>query len=123
MIPTPKTVRNLQLWEKHCRQLKAYADRVAAGEIDILEGSIRILVFQVWLHAHDDRDFEAFRKVSDAAIGLPIGKERAHWQADALAKKDMLIDAIRRRHQGTVRSAASKIGEKYWCPKKRPTSR
>ena len=112
MIP-PATVRNEPLWQKHRRKVRALAQRIAAGEMGVIDGARQMLKFQVWLHVRDDEDFRIFVGVDSESHHLPIGDVRKHWQADALKKKDEEIRSLEDYYRKDVVEAAVRIRAKY----------
>ena len=94
MISPPPTVRNLQLWQKHCRKVRALAQRIIDGQVGIIEGSRQILLYQSWLHARGDEAFNVFRAIESQTDHLPIGKVRDLWSPDALKEKDKEIKEV-----------------------------
>jgi hypothetical protein len=93
--------------------MRALCARIIAGEVDVIEGSLRMLTFQQWLHAWKDSDFEVFRSVYSASAHLPVGKARAHWHPEALKIKDAEIAALEERYRTRVCRAATRIRESY----------
>jgi hypothetical protein len=113
MVSPPATVRNEQLWRKHCRQVGALARRIVSGEVGVIEGSRRMLKFRQWLHAWEDEDFRIFVGVDSVSHHLPVGEVRVHWLPDALKKKDEEIRALEDYYRKDVVEAAAHVEVKY----------
>ncbi len=113
MITPPPTVRNVQLWRKHCRRVRALAQRLIDGKVGVVEGSIEMVKFETWLHAHGDDVFEVFRSVYRETTDLPIGKVRELWEPEALKAKDATLLEVADRYRRRVLRAAQLIREKY----------
>ena len=113
MIAPPPTIKNVQLWRKDCRKVRALAQRIIDGQVGVIEGSIQMGAFQTWLHATEDKDFKVFRAVYSDSTDLPIGDVRKFWDPTALNKKDQMIHEVEERYRRSVIEAAQRIKEKY----------
>jgi hypothetical protein len=113
MISPPSTIKNVQLWRKHRRKVRALAQRIIDGKVGVIEGSIQMGAFQVWLHATEDVDFGVFRAVYFASTDLPIGKVRELWEPAALKEKDEKIRKVEDSYRAKVVRAATIIKAKY----------
>lgn len=113
MISPPATIRNLQLWQKHRRKVRALAQRIIDGKVGIIEGSRQILLYQTWLHAREDETFDVFRAIDSETGHLPIGKVRDHWSPDALKEKDKEIKEVEDFYRESAIRAAIRVREKY----------
>jgi hypothetical protein len=113
MIAPPKTIKNLQLWRKHCRKVRALAQRIIDGKVGVIEGSIQMGAFQKWLHATEDEDFRIFRSVYLDSTDLPVGKVRELWSPTALQEKDKRIREVEDLYRNRVVAAAGRIRGKY----------
>jgi hypothetical protein len=113
MAVPPSTVRNLQLWKKHCRQVRALAQRIVDGKVGVIEGSRQMLTYQQWLHAWEDQEFKIFGVADSETHHLPIGKVRDHWSPNALREKDKEIRLVEDRYRNGVIEAAIQIQKKY----------
>jgi hypothetical protein len=113
MISPPATVRNEQLWRKHCRQVRTLAHRIISGEVGVIEGSREMLKFQQWLHDWEDEDFRIFVGVDSESHHLPVGRVRDHWQPEALKKKDEEVRALEDFYRKDVVEAAVRVKAKY----------
>ena len=113
MISPPPTVRDLELWAKHCAEVRALAQQIIEGEVGIIEGSRRMLAYRTSLHAGDAEEFRIFRGVESESDHLPIGKVRELWSASALREKDVEIKAFEDFYRQQVVEAATKIRQKY----------
>jgi len=113
MIAPPPTVKNEPLWKKHCRKVRALAQRIISNEVGVIEGSRQMLKFRVWLQAEKDEDFLTFVGVDSESHHLPVGNVRTHWQPEALEKKDEEIAALEEFYRKNVVEAAARIKAKY----------
>jgi hypothetical protein len=113
MISPPSTVKNVQLWRKQCRKVRALAQRIIDGKVGVIEGSIQMGAFQTWLHAHEEEEFRIFRDVYSASTDLPLGKVRELWTPEALREKDEKVREIEDAYRARVIQAAATIKEKY----------
>jgi hypothetical protein len=113
MISPPPTVKNVQLWRKRCRKVRALAQRIIDGKVGVIEGSIQMGAFQVWLHAKEDADWAIFRAVYSVSTDLPIGKARELWEPAALKEKDEKIRKVEDSYRAKVIRAATVIKAKY----------
>ncbi|HEY2664363.1 MAG TPA: hypothetical protein VGI47_08490, partial [Candidatus Binataceae bacterium] len=60
----------------------------------------------------------------DELIELPIGRERKHWAADALAREDVKLNAIEDKWRTKAMKAAGNLEAKYaWSVAARATLR
>jgi hypothetical protein len=112
MVSPPESVKNVQLWRKHCRKVRALAQRIIDGEVGVIEGSIQMGAFQTWLHAKEDADFSVFRAVCSDSTDLPVGKVRERWEPTALEEKDREIRQVEDRYRSRVIAAALQIRER-----------
>jgi outer membrane biogenesis lipoprotein LolB len=113
-MTTPhRTVRNQQLWRKHCRQLRALAQGIIEGKVSVINGSRKAQVFRQWLHAWDDEDFEVFETVCKKAAHLPTGAARSHWHSEALEEKDEDIRRLEEAYRRRIVRAATVLRAKY----------
>jgi hypothetical protein len=113
MVPVPPKVRNLELWEKHCRKIRALAARLLSGETSVIEGSQQMLRLQALLHDKDNTDYHVFSQIVASATHLPIGVDPDLWQAEAFAAKRREIDELESIYRDTVFSSARVIRDKY----------
>ncbi len=113
MISPPSTVKNQQLWRKHCRKVRALAQRITVGKVGVIEGSRQMLTFRQWLHAWDDGQFDVFEMVNQKSIGLPLGEVRLRWDADALKTKDEEIRSVEDAYRKKVIEAAKRVWAKF----------
>ena len=113
MAIPPSTVRNLQLWKKHCRKVRALAQRIIENKVGIIEGSRQMLVYEQWLHAWEETDFGVFRAICSESNHLPIGKVREHWSLSALKKKDKETARIEDHYRDWIIEASKQIQKKY----------
>jgi hypothetical protein len=114
MVSPPPTIKNVQLWRKHCRKVRALAQRLIDGKVGVIEGSIQMGALQVWLHATENKQFRVFREVYAASTDLPIGKVRQHWEPTALGEKDKKIRKVEDSYRARVVAAAASIRDRYY---------
>ena len=113
MITRPSTVHNQQLWLKHCRKVRALAQRIIGGQVGIIDGSRQMLTYKYWLHAGDDPDFLIFKVVDSETHNIPVGKVREHWSAEALQEQDIKGQKIENLYRARAIDAAARIQRKY----------
>ena len=100
-------------------------ERVARGNDQLsAEASVALGPLASWTRAESERDFEVFRRLRDELIELPIGRERKHWAADALAREDVKIHAIEEKWRTKAMKAAGNLETKFaWSLAARTTLR
>jgi hypothetical protein len=113
VIEPPLAIRNEALWRKQCSQVRALAGRIASGDVDIFEGSTRMVRLMYLLRADTDPDFNAFVALNSISDHLPFGKVRSKWNRQALVAKDQEAAAINARYHNTIIAAAIRVQEKY----------
>jgi hypothetical protein len=120
----PKGITDERKWIRHCCQIHARAKELREGKISLAEASVALGPLASWTRAESERDFEVFRQLRDELIELPIGREREHWAADALAREDEKLHAIEEKWRGKAMKAAGNLEVKYaWSVAARATLR
>ena len=109
----PKGITDESKWIRHCCQIYARAKQLREGKISLIEASVALGPLASWTRAESERHFEVFRRLRDELIELPIGREREHWTARALAREDLKIRAIEDKWRNKAMNAAAKIEAKY----------
>jgi hypothetical protein len=94
-LEKPPWVTNEPHWVNLCRKVHARASDFVSGRCDLFEVIEELLKLQTWLRLKDDPDFQVFASIYAEARHLPFGPERAYWAADALARKDVELRAIK----------------------------
>jgi hypothetical protein len=120
----PKGITDEAKWIRHCCQIHARAKELREGKISLAEASVALGPLASWTRAESERDFEVFRRLRDELIELPIGRERKHWAADALAREDVKIHAIEEKWRSKAMKAAGNLETKFaWSLAARTTLR
>jgi hypothetical protein len=109
----PKGITDEPKWIRHCRQIHARAKELREGKISLAEASVALGPLASWTRAESERDFEVFRRLRDELVELPIGSERKHWAADALAREDIKINAIEEKWRTKAMKAAGNLEAKF----------
>ena len=120
----PKGITDEAKWIRQCCQIHARAKELREGKISLAEASVALGPLASWTRAESERDFEVFRQLRDELIELPIGRERKHWAADALAREDVKLHAIEDKWRTKAMKAAGNLEAKYaWSAAARATLR
>lgn len=109
----PKGITDEAKWIRHCCQIHSRAKELREGKIGLTEASIALGPLASWTRAESERDFEVFRRLRDELIELPVGRERKHWAADALAREDLKLRAIEDKWRNKAMRAAANLEAKY----------
>jgi hypothetical protein len=109
----PKGITDEPKWIRHCCQIHARARELREGKISLAEASVALGPLASWTRAESEQDFEVFRRLRDELIELPIGREREHWAADALAREDIKLHTIEDTWRGKAMKAAGNLEAKY----------
>ncbi len=109
----PKGITDEPKWIRQCCQIYARAKELREGKISLIEASVALGPLASWTRAESERHFEVFRRLRDELIELPIGRERKHWAARALAREDKKIRAIEDKWRNKAMNAAGKLEAKY----------
>jgi hypothetical protein len=96
------------------KQVVETAKNIIAGSLSVIEGS-RLLAGLRFKVCDDsfDSDFLRFVAIDSETDHLPIGREREHWGADALAKKDKEIKAAEEIYGEDVLAACRKLIQRF----------
>jgi hypothetical protein len=91
------------------------ARRVLSGELGVIEGSIKLngYAYRMVRKGVRDRDFRTFDDVDCDTDHLPLGVVRSYWSANALAKVDIELESIARRHRAQVFQACENLLERF----------
>jgi hypothetical protein len=120
----PKGITDEPKWIRQCSQIHARAKELREGKISLAEASVALGPLASWTRSEAEQDFEVFRRLRDELIELPIGRERKHWAADALAREDIKIQAIEEKWRTKAMKAAGNLEAKFaWSPAARATLR
>src|ERR1700722_16561095 len=109
----PKGITDEPKWIRHCCQIHARAKDLREGKITLAEASVALGPLASWTRAESEQDFDVFRRLRDELIELPIGRERSHWAAEALAREDAKLHAIEEKWRGKATKAAGNLEAKY----------
>ena len=78
------------------RRVAELARDILAGDIDVLDGSAKIVSLRDELDIdRNDDDLMAFVVVDSETDTLPVGKEALNWSEDALARKQPVLERAR----------------------------
>jgi hypothetical protein len=120
----PKGITDEPKWIRQCSQIHARAKELREGKISLAEASVALGPLASWTRSESEQDFEVFRRLRDELIELPIGRERKHWAADALAREDIKIQAIEEKWRTKAMKAAGNLEAKFaWSQAARATLR
>jgi len=89
----------------------AYAMAILNGEIAFFEGCLRVAdlsraLVDNWI---DDPDFALFGGIASEVDGLPIGRARQYWDADALEREDRKLASYESAVKDQVRAACLNV--------------
>ena len=120
----PKGITDESKWIRQCSQIHARAKELREGKISLAEASAALGPLASWTRAESEQDFDVFRRLRDELVELPIGRERKHWAADALAREDIKIQAIEEKWRTKAMKAAANLEAKFaWSQEARATLR
>jgi hypothetical protein len=106
-------IKNEPKWIKDCTKIRARASELVDGKISLIEAALALEKLAIWTHAQSDPDLSLFKRIIDDLSGLPIGSERSHWAAHALAREDVKIKAVVDKWQHRGLNAASRLVNRY----------
>jgi hypothetical protein len=109
----PSWVTNEPSWQKNCRRTVARAQDLLNGRASVITTARELRKLQFWVRAKNDPDFIVFEGISSETDHLPVGKERQHWDADALRRKDEEIRLAEDSYKNQAFDAAQNLIEKY----------
>jgi hypothetical protein len=120
----PKGITDEPKWIRQCSQIHARAKELREGKISLAEASVALGPLASWTRAESEQDFDVFRRLRDELVELPIGRERKHCAADALAREDMKIQAIEEKWRTKAMKAAGNLEAKFaWSQEAHATLR
>lgn len=93
----------------------AYAEGVLNDEIGFFEGCLRLAdlahaLVENWI---DDPDFVLFGAIASEVDGLPIGRVRQYWSAEALEREDPGLAAYESAVKDRVYEACRNIVARF----------
>jgi hypothetical protein len=97
----------------HCCKIRARAADFLAGRLDLFLAALEFQKLATWTRLEADHDLRIFAALLSESSHLPIGPERAHWAAEALARKDPEIQAIRGRWVELATKAAENLERRF----------
>jgi hypothetical protein len=109
----PQSLRNESKWISDCTKIRARALEFIGEKISLIDAALALQKLAVWTHAESDPDLSVFSSILDDLLGLPIGSERSHWAAPALAHEDLKIKAIADKWQQPALDAARRLVDRY----------
>lgn len=90
------------------------ARAILAGEIGVLEGSMRMLEYRFSAGVPEfDEDFLTFVAIDSAEDHLPVGSVRQFWHPAALARADLEIADAERFHRAAAFRAADSLIRRF----------
>jgi hypothetical protein len=75
------------------RELVDVAERMRSGELNLIEGVRNICRLRFDIGEENNPVFDAIRSAESETDRFPIGREREHWDADALIQMDTELAA------------------------------
>jgi hypothetical protein len=85
-----------------------------AGSIGLINASRKLSSLRHQIAGEDlDDDWRVFVGLDSETDHLPVGEERKHWQADALAKKDVEIKKSEGSYRDRAIVAAQNLLKRY----------
>ena len=110
MPPSPHT-------EKFQQARAAAVETLAsllAGSIGVINASRKLARLRYQLEGEKlDDDWRVFVCVDSEADDLPTGEERRHWQAEALARKDVEIKNTEQFYRASAMVSAQNLLKRY----------
>ena len=99
------------------------ARQLLAGRIGVIEAARQIDALRGDRVGLDefDLDFVTFLAIDSETDDLPVGQNRSHWAADALAQKDLEIARCEELYRAQALQAASHLVARF-ADEKRPES-
>jgi hypothetical protein len=92
------------------RRVVEMARQILAGELDVLDGSSKIVSLRTEIDiALDDDDLMAFVCVESETDRLPVGAEASNWSDEALARKEPELRRAREWAFQTVRQPSENL--------------
>lgn len=93
----------------------AYAKAILNEEIGFFEGCLRLAdltpaLVDNWI---DDPDFVLFGAIASEVDGLPIGRARQYWSAEALEREDRKLGSYESAVKDEVREACRNVVARF----------
>ena len=96
------------------RGVAQLAQQILDGEIDVLDGSCKIVSLRSEVEVEDwDKDFMAFELVSSETDHLPIGREALNWSDEALVRNEPELKRSREWAIETVRAECASLVARF----------
>ena len=90
------------------------AGQILSSSIDVLEGALQIHALRSQANVDDaDAEFDAFTAVVSETDALPIGRQRAFWAAEALARKEPELARARSCARAALESACTNLIRRF----------
>jgi hypothetical protein len=109
----PQSIRNEPKWIKDCTKIRARALDLLEGRINLIDAAVALQTLANATHAKSDPDLTLFMRVNEHLMGLPVGSERSHWAAHALAREDVKIKLVVDKWQQPALDAARRLVDRY----------
>jgi len=87
----------------------ALASGLIAGDLDLIAVARKLNVFRGGVEPEIDALLNVFVAIHSETDALPIGEERALWNAEALAREDRKISAAEERWRHEAVGAATQL--------------
>lgn len=92
------------------------AQKILAGEMDIVEGCRLLLYLQQLLNDPNDELFMTFIVIASETEHFPVGELRSRWHKDSLARVDAEVGAYITRVRKSVMEACTALVKEYSAP-------
>jgi E3 ubiquitin-protein ligase DOA10 len=112
-MDAPKTIRNLEEWENHCRKIHARAEDFLAGRLGVIETARLLSQLAFWAHLRNDADLQTFVAIDSETGTLPVGEVRKYWAPDALEREDVNINQAEKLNQVAAAEAATRLVQRF----------
>jgi hypothetical protein len=90
-------------------QMLALASGLLAGEVGIIEAARKLWRFGDGIEPEIASLLDVFTAIDSETDALPVGKERVHWNREALAREDVKISAAERLWHDHAMEAATQL--------------
>jgi hypothetical protein len=87
----------------------AQASGLVAGDLGVIAAARKLRGFWDGVEPEIGALLLVFVGIDSETDALPVGNERAHWNAEALARKDIEIRAAEQRWRGQAVAAATQL--------------
>ena len=109
----PSHIRNVPLWEEHCRMLRARALDFIEGRLSVLETARAIAKLAYWTGTGNDPDVSTFVGIDSETDILPVGEARRYWAPHALEREDAEIARAEQLYRLSAIDAAGRLVKRF----------